>query len=293
MISIPSYTIGESRPVELTIDKHSNMVLIGTGATSYGLNSVVYANDYNEVLKNYGECELSEAFKLAQDFECEFIFLMNVMKPMDIIDNIEVLRQNDFTYAVPLCFKLSDTYRNEKDVTKEVYFIERILAEIGNLNETIFIVTEKHASLFEDQRAFVDYMDETTSNFLAGLHSFVRKNNVICVANNLKAHDLANVAVAASLCTTDMSKYPEGNFGEAYFLIDELDTHGDWAYFQNHVVKETTIENLLNFQLSGMDKIVTEDRIIRMIKRELSFDTFKGKLYREYIRLKIFEYINS
>jgi len=89
------------------------------------------------------------------------------------------------------------------------------------------------------------------------------------------------------------NKYPVYNFGEAYFLLDQFENIGNWAYFQNHNIRTTTVENLLNFKVGGPDKIVFIARILKIMKRQLDFSEFIGKQYTEYRRLGIETKLND
>lgn len=294
-MNVPASFIANSRVtmLEIEVDKHSNMLIAGSGATRFGYKTIVYADDYETVLEEYGDSELVSAFKIAQDIGVEYIFLLNIFTRADLLSMTDELSQSDFTYIVPLNFYLLDTYRDSKDSTRSVYYAEHFLNTFGNLNETIMVVTEKHASLFEDQDEFIDYMNNATESFANNTQNKINGSSLICVANNLAAHNMAHVVLAAVLCTTDMSEYPEYDFGEAVFLLDRHETIKSWAYFQNHLLRNTTVENLLNFKISGIEKLVLEERIIRLIKRELSFDEFKGKLYTEYRRQQIQSALNN
>jgi hypothetical protein len=115
------------------------------------------------------------------------------------------------------------------------------------------------------------------------------------VANNLQNHEFANLMVACALCTTDYSKYPEADFGPAIFDIDDFDVDDlELIYFKNNKLTSTTIENLKNFRIEGdQAKIINIDRVIKFIERELDFSEFRGKIYTDYIKLKIYNKLNE
>lgn len=100
------------------------------------------------------------------------------------------------------------------------------------------------------------------------------KENLIFIANNLKNYTMSNLILAIALCTTDISLYPTSNFGPALFLIDQYDDTYNFAYFKNHTDIDTTVENLLNFKDVSIEKIVTVQRIIKMIKEKWTFLNF-------------------
>ena len=275
--------------IEISIDKHSNMLIIGKGATSYNYKEISYEDDYKQVLKNYGESDLTTAFKLAKEADVEGIFLLNIQDNFDIFSVLEDIKQNDFTYIVPINMYISDYFFDTYNSNKKTYYIEYLLKQIKNLNESVFILTDKHASLYENQDAYLKDMNDISNQINNSLSSDSYRENLIFVANNLVSHKMSNIILASALCTTDMSIYPTASFGEALFLIDEFDNVANFAYFKNHVGRATTVENLLNFYLYGPQKIVTIQRIIKLITRELDFSEFQGKQYTEYQRLCIYK----
>lgn len=287
---LASYNNGN---MEIAVDKHSNMLIIGKAATRYSYKTISYEDDYNTVLKNYGDSDLTSAFKVAKDNDVEFIFLLNIQDNFDLFSVIEDLKQNDFTYIVPINLLISDYYYDTYNNNRKTYYIEYLLDNIRSKNESIFVLTDKHASLYEDQDAFLEDMNNISHTIDESLTSKSYRENLIFVANNLQDYPMANVILASALCTTDMSIYPTANFGDALFMIDEFDTAFNFAYFKNHIEVPTTVENLLNFKLYGPEKIVTIQRIIKLIKRELELSEFIGRLYTEYQRIQIYKRIEA
>lgn len=279
--------------LEISINKHSNMLIIGKAATSYSYKTITYQNDYDFVLKNYGNSDLTKAFKIAQDNSVEDIFLLNIQDNFDLFDIVEDLKQNDFTYIVLINTLISDFYYNSYNRNRKTYYIEYLLKEIKNSNNSIFILTDKNASLYEDQAAFLKDMNLISNDINKSISTCINKENLIFVANNLVNYKMSNIILAASLCTTDISLYPTSNFGKAIFLIDQYDTTFNFAYFKNHTSVETTVENLLNFADFGREKIVSIQRIIKLLKREMSFNEFCGRLYNEYQKLLIYRKIET
>ena len=89
-------TVLNSNSLEIAVNKHSNLLIIGKASTNYCYNTITYCNDYNNVLNNYGNSDLSNAFKIAQDNGVEDIFLLNIKSNDDYFLIIETLKQNDF-----------------------------------------------------------------------------------------------------------------------------------------------------------------------------------------------------
>ena len=271
----------------ITVNKHSNMLIIGRGATNKGRKQIVYAEKYNDVVKTFGDSDLTESFKIAKQLGAPYVFLMNCRQTYDYFDIITSLKASDFTYIVPVSLLISDEF-DDPVTERRISYIEYLLEQIGSINESVFVVTDQPASLYENVDSFIEDMNSKAETFRNKRKSPAIRENIIFTVNNLVKHNFANVALAAALCSTPVSQYPEADFGEAYFLLDQWEDIGNWAYFQNHTLKNTSIENLLNFEIAGNPlKIVFVSRIVKMIKRELDFSEFVGKRYSEYQRLSI------
>ena len=269
------------------VNRHKNMLIIGSGKTNYMLNQITYFETYKSVLEEYGESNLSAAFKVAKDFGVKDVFVMNIKNLYDYFDIVTLLKHNDFAYIVPVDLLMSDTYRDAYRDNRKVTYFQYLLEAIGKLNDSTFVVTDKHASLYEDVDAFLDDMHGLHNSFKAAITPNVHGQNIVFVANNLKEHAMANVVLASALCVSDLDIYPSGSFGDAIFDIDAFDVAGDIAYFKSHTLRDTTVENLVNYCSQGPEKIVTIDRIIKYIKREIDFTEFKGKTYTGYQKLRI------
>ena len=274
-------------PMEVLVDKHANLLLVGKGATNYSLKNVSYETDYDEVLEKYGESDLSRAFKIAQDMGAEYIFLMNLKNSYDYFDVKEVIRQEDFTYIVPVSIYMSDTFTDFSKDGAKISLVAYLLSLISEDNsESVIMATDKHASLYEDLDSFIDDMDAAERLFTASCGAGMNMENICFVANNLLKTDMANVLAAAALCVADVPEYPAFAFGKAIFDIDTFDTSGNWAYFRNHSDGSSSIENMVNFLERQPEKIISISRIVKMIKRELDFSEFCGKNYSEYQRMR-------
>lgn len=274
--------------ISINVDKHSNMLLLGKGATNYSLKQVSYETDYDEVLEKYGESDLSKAFKIAKDAGVQYIFMMNVKNSYDYFDIDETIKQCDFTYIVPVSVYMSDMFIDPYQNDARVSYISYLLSLVSARgHESVIIATDKHASLYEDIDAFLEGQAESENLFRRSCSSGVNMENIIFIANNLEKTDMANVVLASALCVVDIPDYPTGNFGSAIFDIDHFDNIGNYAYFKNHAEQPTTVENLLNFLPRQAEKIVTVSRIMKMIKREIDFSEFIGRAYTEYQRMRI------
>lgn len=272
---------------ELMVNKHANMLIVGKGATSYGRGEIVYSESYEDVLEMYGDSDLSRAFKEAQDIGASYIFLMNLQKDQDYFNAIDVLKQNDFAYITFATLMLSDTFQDVSHGGEIHSFFAYILGSLGREHKSTLIITDKHASLYEDIDAFLSDMNKIQQNFLHRCSERANLQNFIFVGNNLKDHKMSCVPLAAALCATPVNQYPVSEkFGEAIFRIDPWDNPGDMAYFKSDPARETTVENLVNLlRTTEPEKVVFIDRILKYIHREMDFSQFKGRVYSSYQKL--------
>lgn len=274
--------------MDVAVNKHSNMLIVGAGKTSFGLRDIQYFTDYDNVLSLYGESDISKAFKVASGMGVKDIFIMNVQSPQDYINTIDLIKDNDFAYIVYVSLMLSDTFNQAYDGNNIHSYFAYFMGTISRSNESIIVVTDKHASLFENINDFMEHQKKTLDEFLSCCTNKANLENIVFVANNLELYPMANVVLAAALCVSSVNEYPSGNFGNAIFHIDSWDSPADYVFFKTHASETTTIENLLNCLETGeQTKLVFVSRIIKYIKRELDFSEFKGKLYSPYQKLYI------
>lgn len=276
----------------VSVNKHTNVLIMGKANNNAARKNIVYASKTSEVRKTFGDCELTETFRILKELGVNDIFLCNCREKKDYLDMAEILRAHDFTYIVPISLNLSDEF-DDPSTERRISYIEYMLEKIGRVNDSMFLITDKHASLYEDMDAFIEDMNLISKTFTLKQEPAVNGENLVFIANNLHDYERANVPLAASLIINKPNKYPVLNFGEAYFLLDQYEDIGNWGYFQNHDVRTTTVENLLNFKVSGPDKIVFIARILKVMKRQLDFSEFIGKQYTEYRRLGIETKLNN
>ena len=271
----------------VTVNKHTNMLIIGQGATNYARKQIVYAEKYKDVLAAFGDSDLTDAFLTVKNLGAPYVFLMNCRQNYDYLDISTTLKSTDFSYIVPVSLYLSDEFDDPK-TERRISYVEYLMEQIGKVNDSVFIVTDKRANLYEDIDAFISGMNSVAETFAKKRRVPAVRENVIFVVNNLVDYKMANLPLAAALCVTPVNEYPQLDFGDVYFLLDQWEDIGNWAYFQSHTVRYTTVENLLNFENTGNPlKIAFISRIIKMLKRELNFHDFIGKQYTEYRRLAI------
>ena len=277
----------------VTVGKHNTVLLLGEAATNTHRKEIIYADRYKDVYRLFGDSQLTDAYEELKKGGAPYVFLMNCKQLYDYLDIGEILRETDFAYIVPLSVYLSDEFDDSK-TERRISYIEYLMEQIGTNNESVFLVTDRHAKVYEDMDEFITNMNYITNNFRAKMIRPAVPENIVFVANNLYNYDISTLPLVSELCTKSLTDYPDKDFGPAYFYLDKWENIGDWAYFQNHTVRHTTVENLLNFAASGNPlKIVYISRIIKAMKRELDFEEFIGKRYTEYRRLMIQEYLDA
>lgn len=269
------------------------MLLIGAAQSNYMLGQIAYFETVRSAEKAYGQSALMDGFRLAKDFGVAHVFLLNIKNTYDYFEIATLLKHNDFAYIVPTDIFMSDYYDDTYRGNRKTSYFRYLLEEIGLSNQSTFIVTDKHASLYEDVDAFLTEMHALDARFASAMTAGMQGQNIIFVANNLIDYPLANVVAASALCTSELNEYPELEFGNAVFDIDPFDIRGSFAYFKSHTLLRTSLENLLNYHEIAPEKIVTIDRIIKFIKRELDFSEFKGRVYSGYQRLQIEKKLRS
>jgi hypothetical protein len=265
------------------------MLILGAAETDYKINEISYQSSINAVSQLYGDCELTEAFIKAKEIGVPDVFLVNINTKTDYIDLIDVIKQYDFTYIVPLNIKFSDSFFNQ-ELNRLMTYTELYLQEIGSNSNSTIIMTDEHASLYEYVDDFLKDMFSKIKSFKQAAQKALNYGNGLClVANNLKDHPYANVLIASVLCVTEYKEYPTYNFGDAIFDIDDFDVNkNELAYFKNNILTDTSIENLKNFRnYQDAAKLVNIDRVIKYIDRELDFSQFSGKIFTNYIKLAI------
>lgn len=280
----------------INFNKHKNLLILGKAATNNYRKTIVYADNYNKVYNAYGDSDLTEAYKIAKDLGAPYVFLCNCRYEYDYLELADTLRDSDFAYIVPISIYISDEF-DEPKTERKISYVEYLLEKMGNYNESVFIVTDKKAELYDTIDNFIKASNDVANNIKKKLKYPANPEDLVFVVNNLSNYKMANLPLAVSLCVTEPYEYPQVDFGNAIFLLDQYEDIGNWAYFQNHNVRPTTVENLLNFKNICPEKIVFISRIIKIIKRELDFSDYVGKQYSEYRRLniqtKLQEYLDS
>lgn len=281
----------KKRPVNKTVDPHRNMLIIAEGETNYMLNQIAYYDSTDVVEKLYGYSQLSRAFGVAKEIGVQHVFLVNAKRYTDYIEIVDTLKYYDFAYIVPVGVKMFDTFYNV-NLKRQMYFAELYLDSVSDNTSSCFIMTDNHASLYEDCDSFIDDMSEKITKFKNISVNALRNGRNLCfVSNGLVDYEYANLVVASLLCTTPFNLYPSYDLGQAVFDMDDFDISLDEiCYFKNNSIAGTSIENLKNFRKEfDAAKIVMIDRVIKFIERELDFSDYKGKPFTDYVRLRLYK----
>jgi hypothetical protein len=277
------------------VDINRNMLIIAEGLTDYQLNRIAYYDSAEVVESLYGLSSLSKAFSKAKTMGVKYIFLANVKRKTDYIELADIIKQYDFTYVVPLGLHFSDSFYND-ELNRDVTYSEYLLETIGDSTRSLLVMTDYHASLYEDIDHFIMDMSSKIYKFKNVAKKALRNGRNLCVvANNLVNSYNSNLELACALCTCSYDKYPEYDFGEAIFDIDETDvTIQEFTYFRNNENIYTSIENLKNFR-NELDaaKIVVIDMVIKFIERQLDFSEFDGKFYSDYVKLEVYKRLSE
>lgn len=276
--------------------KNETILIIGTGSTNYKLNYInEVPNEYEA--RKYGEdSELYKAFTDSQTFGVSNgIYMINMHYDTDYPEIINSITQSDFTYIVPLNVRLSDTLYLE-DKNKKVFFAEYLLNSIKDSNLSTIIMTDNHASYYEDIDHYIRSMESIINTFKKSSVAITNYGRNLCfVANNLKDYDHANLIIAFMLKMSQYKDYPLQDCGDAVFDIDTHDIHvAEFAFFKYNIKRSATIDNFNNFSIPyTQDKFVPINRVIKYIQRYLDLSEYCGKFYNSYIKSVIIERLNA
>lgn len=279
------------------------ILLIGPGINSNKSREIILPSSTEEVLSLYGNSDLYESYSLLQTLNIDNIYVCNCFSNSDYIRLMDKIIHYDFDFLIPIGIYFGDTFYNPID-NEDQYYAEYMLKQLSIVSSlTTVIMTEKHASLYEDfdhftiemstvETEFTSKYDYDTSKFLE-----LYGNNLIFVYNNLTNVSYANVVLAALFCNRQASNYfPSLKMNEAIFHLDNIDMIGLRAmYFKNNLYAKTvTVENPFNFKKTQdiYSNVLIDDVIKRTIKN-INLDHYKGKLYNQYTSLQIESSINK
>lgn len=273
------------------INKQNNILLIGIGETNKYLMDIVKPETTKEAKDTFGVCDLTDAYELLIKMGATDVFIMNIEKKHDYLNIAIFLQQYDFAYIVPVDVYLSDMFYDPMKNGKKTYYLQYMLEQFYEHNESVIIATDKHASLYQTIDDFLDSMENINRSFKSAKIMNCKYENIIFVANNLMQTNNGNAYLAAMIEATGIDAYPVyANVATAtvVFDIDRTDVTTEMAYFKKHRDNSITIENLLNLDIDTSPiKIVFIFRILKYIFRDMNFSDFLGEFYTEYQRKQI------
>lgn len=295
MITIQSYGKTKLSSDLLDINKDDSILIIDKGGNEYKLNEFYKPKNSHDVLEKYGESSLYKSYIDAKSNGANNVYVMNCSKITDYISSIEIVKLYNFSYVVPVGIKISDTFYSEK-YEREMYFAEYYLIEFGKFTNSTIIFTDAHASLYENIDHYIFDMESKISKYKDNCKYVLDINGIslIFCLNNLENYDHSNVVLASMLSATPVGKYPSNMHTNAIFDIDKSDLYqSEIVFFKNNHIVDTTIENLKNFRtIDDACKIVTISSVIKYIQRNLDTSFVSGKLYNEYLKMNLHDYLD-
>ena len=270
-------------------DRNKSVLIIGDAKSDYALNTIKYYDSAKKVRNGYKGGRLVDAFDVAKEFGAEHVFLLNIKEKVDYIELMEILRQYDFAYIAPVSLYISDYFHDLNRDSKRVYYVQDYLERASAFNDSTLILTDKHASLYEDIDVYLNITKEQCRSIMGRVNTGVKGNNLIFVANNLRDYMYSNVVLASVLAASDIGEYPTIKELDVVFDIDDFDVgEAPIVYFKNNYQTKTTIENLVNFEkYVPILKSVFVDRILKYITRTYDLSKYNGKLYTPHQKVLI------
>ena len=275
------------------IDLENSILILGAADTNYKENIITKFNSLLEVEDCYGDnSDLTLAYKEAISLKAENVYLCNCFKVTDYITIINTLIDIDFEYIVPL-FSFSDSFTTSDN---NHMYLSEFYSNMLSDNISQLIITEKHASLYENIDSYIKTMNLIANNFKNHcFNKLYNGENLSFVLNNLQNYKFANVVLASILSLTNLKYYPMVNVGDVVFDLNENDFYGnEIAFFSYNNLTNTTIENFKNFKYKAApEKYVLIHLIKQKVLRSLNLDEYKGKLFTPYLQIALSNSINS
>ena len=275
------------------IDLENSILILGATDTNYKENIITKFNSLLEVEDCYGDnSDLTLAYKEAISLKAENVYLCNCFKVTDYITIINTLIDIDFEYIVPL-FSFSDSFTTSDN---NHMYLSEFYSNMLSDNISQLIITEKHASLYENIDSYIKTMNLIANNFKSHcFNKLYNGENLSFVLNNLQNYKFANVVLASILSLTNLKYYPMVNVGDVVFDLNENDFYGnEIAFFSYNNLTNTTIENFKNFKYKAApEKYVLIHLIKQKVLRSLNLDEYKGKLFTPYLQIALSNSINS
>lgn len=268
----------------------NSILIIGPADSTYGLNQIIKHDSKKLVAGLYGDTsDLTQAFNIAFDMGVKELYVANAHTKTSYIDIMQIARQYDFTYIVPIDIRFSEKAFN-KQLNRHQAFAEIFLRTVSVMADSIIVMTDNHASLYEDIDHYLDDMLSKIRSFKIEAESYLDNGRQLWfVANNLEDVKYSNIILTAMMCTTKLPNYPDHAIPNAIFEIDDIDVgSNELIYFKNNHYANNSIENFVNFHNEyNAYKIAPIDMVIRKINEDIDLTHFAGRLFNNQIKLKI------
>lgn len=274
-----------------------NILILGNAETRNERNNIINPINIDNAKTIYGEdSPLYKAYVTAFSItEMPNIYTVNCYTIDDYIDIMYKVIQYDFNFIVPIGIDFREVLY-ASDIDKEKYY-SSIVLDMMYESESLstLIMTDYHASDYEDIDYFLNDQKEVMNNFINNTDNLETLNNegsnFVFVLNMLEGIEKANVVLAAMLSINDSSQYLDYiNLKPVYDLDKpDLPTYCNYVYFKhNYALNKTNAENLVNFRLKDdIYKKILIDELIKEVIRALDFNEYRGKIYTKYVDLQI------
>ncbi len=276
-------------------DKKLNILILGAGNSDIERCNIINPVNTSNALELFGESDLFNAYKYAKDITNDYnVYVCNCTTNTDYITVSDKIIQYEFDYIVPVSIYLSDTFYNPITKQYEYYtnYFLNVLKEVNSI--ATLIMTDKHASLYEDIDFFLNDMrikyksyinNKDTLNILSKSGS-----NLVLVYNMLNNISHANIIVAAMLASNTGYTYPSNVDYYPTYDLDKNDIiNSNFVYFKyNYLTNNTSTENLLNLRtINDIYKNILINELIKKVIKIVDLNEYRGKLYTNYTQLQI------
>ena len=286
-----------------SINASKKLLIAGPAVSNYKARDIVLPANEQEALNLYGDSELFQAYKLLNSLGVSNVYLSNCYSESDYIRLTDKIMHYDFDYFIPIGIYFSDKFYNPI-INEEQYYSEYFIKQFSEVQSlTTVLMTERHASLYEDFDHYILTMKDVENTFLESFNSTNSQflddfgNNLVFVYNNIKDVPYSNVILGGLFVNRDYAKYLFSlNNLEVVFDIDYNDVINSRAmYFKyNYFTGTVTVENTMNFRKTFdiYANALIDDVIKRAIK-SIDLEKYKGRLYNQYIEVQIKTEVNK
>lgn len=287
--------ISKGTPESTSINNSKKMLIAGPAVNDFKSKEIVSPKDKQDAYNMYGDSELYHAYCILADSGITNVYTANCYNYSDYILIIDKVLHYDFDYYVPINIYFRDKFYNAIE-DRDMYYSEYALTQLTNVNSiTTVIMTEKHASLYEDFDHYLIEMRNIEAEFINSFSNAslldTSGNNLNLIYNNLKNIPYANIVLAALYMERDYAKYFENiKDAEVVFDMDNTDLiESRSMYFKyNYFTRDITIENTFNFRKTfDIYSNALIDDVIKRVIKSINIDKYKGKLYNQYISIQI------